>query len=247
MDPIRPLLRLLDPLWSSRRWPALRLVLLLLHVFAVVAVACPAPVKPASKKQWEKPSVKVEIRGWHQRLQKVGVDVTERELTDWAFDTSREWTSARATVIKPFAGYLRTIGAPQGWYMFTAPDRLPTRFALDMLHDDGTTERVFTLGKPGGRPDLIDPAFLGEHRVRRALFQTSWSERPNMYKDVCTWFEHRLEERVPDLKEVSCTQIQFQVEHPWKDDKKAPDKVTRTVRVVRRAGDAARATTESKQ
>ena len=248
MDPLRPLLRWLTPLWSHRHWPRLRLTLILLHITAVVVVACPAPVRAGSKKQWEKPSIKIEIRGWHQRLNSVGVDVSERELADWAFAASREWSIARNSATLPFTKYLRTIGAPQGWYMFTAPDRLPTRFALDMHHNDGTTERVFTLGQEGGRPDLIDPAFVGEHRVRRALFQTSWSERPTMYKDVCTWFERRLELQVPDLKEVSCSQIQFQVEHPWKFEKKEPDKSMRTIRVVRRAGDASgRATTETRQ
>jgi hypothetical protein len=246
VDPLRPLLRLLAPIWAHPRWPAIRLVLLLLHLGAVVAVACPAPLKTASKRQWEKPSVKAEIRGWNQRLKSVGVDITEKELTDFAFDASNRWSSARNAAVKPFSTYLKTIGAPQGWYMFTAPDRLPQRFQLEMVHEDGTSERVFTLGKEGGHPGLVDPSFLGEHRVRRALFQTAWSERPSMYKDVCAWFEHRLELQVPDLKEVSCSQIQFQVEHPWKTDKKDPEKSMRTVRVVRKEGQgAARATTEA--
>ncbi len=222
----------------------MRLLLLLLHISAIVVVACPAPVRSPSKKQWEKPSVKAEIRGWQQRLNSVGVRIDERELTDFAFETGRRWSVARNSIVMPFSAYLRAIGAPQGWYMFTAPDRFPQRFQLELVHDDGVTEPVFTLGQSHERPDLVDPAFLDEHRVRRALFQTSWSERATLFQDVCSWFERRLEQQVPTLKEVHCSQIQFQVEHPWKIEKKAPDKNTRTVRVVR--GQQARPSTETR-
>ena len=236
MDPLRPLLRLLAPLWAHRFWPRVRLLLILLHLTAVASVACPAPVRAASKKQWDKPSVKVEIRGWHQRLNAIGINITETELRDWAFDASREWSSARNAAVAPFSAYLKKIGAPQGWYMFTAPDRHPQRFALEVVHDDGRVEPIFTLGQSVARPDLVDPSFLGEHRVRRALFQTSWSERPTLYKDVCAWFARRLEAPLPTLKEARCSQIQLQVEHPWKTEKKVPEKSTRTVRVPRAEG-----------
>ena len=244
MDPFRPLLVWLAPLWGHRLWPRWRLLLLLLHLSAVVAVACPAPVRTTTKKQWAKATVTVEIHAWTQRLTAFGIDVTEAELSDFAFSTSRRWSAARATLVSPFSTYLKTIGAPQGWYMFTAPDRSPQRFQVNLVHADGRVERVFTLGQSVARPDLIDPDFLAEHRIRRALFQTSWSERAVLFSDVCKWFERRLENRYTDLKEVTCSQIEFQVDHPAGVNKKAAEVNKKTVRVQRGAQPGQHATTE---
>lgn len=220
MDPLRPLLRLLGPLFRWPGWPRLRALLIVAHVFAVVVVACPAPVRGASKKVWERKGVRAELAAWQHRLGNVGVDVTVDELSDFARGTAERWGKARNVTIAPFITYLRTVGAPQGWYMFTAPDREPQRFVLEVIGGDGHREPVFALGKSVAHPEWISEDFLGEHRVRRALFQAAWSERPGIFKDVCTWFGREVQLKNPDIKAASCSLDEFQVEHPWQRSEK---------------------------
>jgi hypothetical protein len=231
VDPLRPLLSRLAPLFRWRHWPRLRAALIAFHVVAVVAVACPAPVRGASRKQWQRPSVQAELLAWHRRLAAVGVDASVDELADFGRETSRRWSAARTVAIKPFLIYLKSVGATQGWYMFTAPDRNPMRFGFYLVDEGGAREHVFTLGQGVSRPDLVDPGLLGEHRVRRALFQTAWAQRAGVFQDVCTWFGRHARQTRPNTDDVVCTQTEFQVEHPWKQEKHDPPRVKRTVRV----------------
>lgn len=214
MDPLRLLLR--HPVWRRAGFVHLRALALLCHVVVVVVVACPAPLKGGSKSTWEKPGVRAEVRAWQGRLAAVGVDVSEAELVDFGSSVAARWGRTRNRFVAPLSTYLRDVGAPQGWYMFTAPDRTPQRFGVDVVGADGTRRRAFVLGEPSAWPALASDAFLDEHRVRRALFQSAWSERATAMREVCSYFGRRARATDASVVEVRCFQLQADVIHPWR-------------------------------
>lgn len=244
MDPVRVLLARLAPLFASPRWPKVRAVLIALHVLAVLAVACPAPVKGSDAKNWRRPGVRAELAAWRKRLHSVGVDVTERELATFGQRTSTSWSGARNTAAAPAIAYLKAIGATQGWYMFTAPDRAPQRFTFSVTTGavtpatgggkDVVEHPVFDFGRGVFDDALVDPAFLGEHRVRRAFFQTAWSERP-VFREVCSWLAREAAAKRPDVTGAVCRLVEQPVVAPADaaQPPPRPEKVVRTLRVDR--------------
>jgi hypothetical protein len=241
MDPVRALLHRLAPLLSSPRWPKIRAVLVALHVLAVLAVACPAPVKGSDEKSWRRPGVRAELAAWKKRLHGIGVDVTEAELAELGRAVSTSWSSARNTAAAPAIAYLKAIGATQGWYMFTAPDRAPQRFTFAITikgarantgADDVVEHPVFDFGRGVFDDTLVDPAFLGEHRVRRAFFQAAWSERP-VFRELCSWLVREAAAKRPDITGGVCRLVEQPVLAPADatTPPRRPEKVTRTLRV----------------
>jgi hypothetical protein len=238
MDPVRVLLDRLAPLLSLTRWPKVRAVLIALHVLAVLAVACPAPVKGSDAKSWRRPGVRAELAAWTKRLHTIGIDVTEPELAQFGQRVSTSWSDARNDAAAPAIAYLKAIGATQGWYMFTAPDRAPQRFTFAV-----TTSATSADGKPVEHPvfdfgrgvvdtTLVDPDFLSEHRVRRAFFQTAWSDRP-VFREVCSWLAREAAAKRPDVTGAVCRLVEQPVVAPADADHPPPrrEKVTRTLRV----------------
>jgi hypothetical protein len=241
MDPVRVLFDRLGPLWSSTRassrWPKVRAVLVALHVLAVLAVACPAPVKGNDAKNWRRPGVRAELATWTKRLHAVGVDVTEPALAAFGQQVSTSWSSVRNTAAAPAIAYLKGIGATQGWYMFTAPDRAPQRFTFAITtaspQDGKDVEHpVFDFGRGVFDDALVDPAFLGEHRVRRAFFQTAWSDRP-VFREVCSWLAREAVAKRPDVTGAVCRLVEQSVLAPASaaHPPPRPENVVRTLRV----------------
>lgn len=219
VDPAVFLRRLFAPLTARAWWPQLRAVLLLLHVVAVVAVACPAPVRTPDAKGWKRPTVQGELRMWSNTLKGIGIEQTPQQLQAFAQTTTTSWLAYRSTLIKPFQTWLRTVAAPQGWYMFTGPDREPQRFKLDFnTRTAPAFQPVFALADEVAAPELVAPDFVHDHRVRRALFQSSWSKNNNTFRAVCRYFERRLRAKRDDVADVRCSLEARPVEHPARRD-----------------------------
>jgi hypothetical protein len=233
MDPVRALLARLSPLWTSPRWPAVRAVLISLHVLAVLAVACPAPVKGSDEKSWKRPGVRAELAAWSKRLRAVGMDASADELAVFGRRVATSWSSARNTLAAPAIAWLKGIGATQGWYMFTAPDRAPQRFtfAITTGADPPTEHPVFDFGRRVDDAALVDPAFLAEHRVRRAFFQAAWSERP-VFREVCVWLTREAALLRPELTGAVCRLVEQPVLAP-QDAARPPLRPTKVVRTLR--------------
>ena len=228
MDPFRPLTRFLQPLLQHPRWPGVRAVLIALHLLAVVAVACPAPVRGMNAEAWKRPAVQEELQAWARRATALGHPTTAKEVQDLSWGVQERWLSLRKKVVWPFQAWLKAVNAPQGWYMFTGPDRDPQRFVLSFTTTSSATdELVFELGRPPARPDLIHPDFLDDHRVRRALFQSSWSRNDNTFRLVCAAFGRKLRARRPDIEDVRCRLVARRVEHPYRPREERPDRVVR--------------------
>ncbi len=247
MDPLRPLLARLGALFAHPRWPAVRALLILLHVTAVLAVACPAPLKGSTEKNWRRPGVRAELRAWSTRLRAVGVDADEADLARFGQRVSTSWSAARNVAVAPFSAWLRAVGATQGWYMFTAPDRAPQRFSFT-LHTAspaaGADVAVFDFGRDnaGAAAGVVDdggvdgawydPAFLAQHRVRRAFFQTAWSDRP-VFREVCSWLVREAKARRPDVVGATCRLVEQGVLSPAMALDRAAPPAARVVRTLR--------------
>lgn len=218
----------------------MRALLVLLHVIAVVVVACPAPVKGGDTKSWRRPGVRAELRSWSTRLGSLGVAVSEADLARFGQQVSTSWSGARNVVVAPFQKWLRAVGATQGWYMFTAPDRAPQRFTFT-LHTAAGDVDVFDFGRAAA-PAVVDDgpeagryydgAFLAEHRVRRAFFQAAWSDRP-VFREVCSWLVREAKLRRADVTGATCRLVQQDVITPAEAGSgPAPrERVVRTLRV----------------
>jgi hypothetical protein len=214
VDPLRPLWRRLEPWLQKVRWTHWRAALLAAHIFAVVLVAFPAPLRKLDDTTWDKPSMRSELRNWSSKLQSVGIPATEENLKELVTDVTGSWQSGRKAVIGPFKAYLKLLAIPQNWYMFTGPDRAPQRFALAYT-ERGQLVRVFELGRSMEKPDLVDPAFLSEHRVRRALFQSSWGGRNGQtFDQICGYLGRRLRHARANIDDVVCQLLVQEVLHP---------------------------------
>lgn|GEM_PF-976811 len=249
MDPFRPLLRALAPLFEHPRWLRLRALLIALHLVAVVAVACPAPVRSMPASSWKRAAVQEELQGWSQRLATIGVTRSSADIQAWSMEVQTRWLAVRRELVWPFQKYLRAVGAAQGWYMFTGPDREPQRFVLAFtsVDDTGTgddtvvgvktgtrrEELVFELGYELKHPELVLPDFLDDHRIRRALFQASWSKSESTFNLLCTAFNKRLRTKRTDVDDVVCRLVSRPVEHPARRARARSDTVVRELKMHR--------------
>jgi hypothetical protein len=152
----------------------------------------------------------------------------------------------RRELVWPFQNYLRLVGAAQGWYMFTGPDREPQRFILAFTSVTDTVdstvvaapgskpeELVFELGYQLKHPELVLPDFLDDHRIRRSLFQASWSKSDSTFRLVCDAFNKRLRVKRADIDDVVCRLVSRPVEHPYKRSKARTDSVVRELTLHR--------------
>ncbi len=250
MDPFRPLLRALSPLFDHPRWPRVRALLIALHLVAVTAVACPAPVRSMPAASWKRAAVQEELQGWSQRLATIGITKSPADIQAWSIDVQTQWMNVRRELVWPFQKYLHLVGAAQGWYMFTGPDREPQRFVLAFTSVNDTVdstvdstvvaaggskpeEVVFELGYELKHPELVLPDFLDDHRIRRSLFQASWSKSDNTFRLVCDAFNKRLRVKRANVDDVVCRLVSRPVEHPYKRGKTRTDSVVRELTLHR--------------
>jgi len=230
--------------FTHPRWPQVRAVLVALHVTAVLTVACPAPVKSSDAQNWKRATVRAELVAWTKRLRAVGLAVSEQELATLGQTVSTPWSQTRTTILAPALLWLKSIGATQGWYMFTAPDRAPQRFTFALTtaltaavtpgRASDVEHPVFDFGRAVHDDALIDVDFLSEHRVRRAFFQAAWSERP-VFRELCVWLAREASARRPDVTGAVCRLVEQPVIVPATADHPPPrpQKTIRTLRVDR--------------
>jgi hypothetical protein len=228
----------LRPVFDHPRWPAIRATLMAMHLLAVTAVACPAPVRSVPASSWKRPAVQEELQGWSDRLNALGFSTSAADVQAWAIAVQARWSAARRSVVWPFQKYLRAVGAAQGWYMFTGPDREPQRFILTFTtsarpspQQPAPAELVFELGYRLNHPELVLPDFLDDHRIRRALFQASWSKSDNTFRLMCDAFNQRLRRQRVDIVDVTCQLMSRPVEHPFKRQRVRTDKLERELTI----------------
>lgn len=215
---------------TRRRRHRLVTLFVLLHVAAMVVVACPAPNRRLDTRLWRRQSMQAELAAWTSRLQSLGLAMSKDEVREEATKIANQWFELRRTVVATPKAYLRAIGAPQGWYMFTGPDREPQRFELSYTTTDpgdARVHQVFSLGSDVVEPDLVHPDFVDDHRVRRALFQTSWASSDLTFINVCAYFDRHLRNQREHIDDVMCALRARAVEHPSRRGIARPEKEVR--------------------
>lgn len=235
MDPFRFLFRLLGPVFRHPAWPRIRAAFIVWHVFSVLIVAFPSPVRATNKDNWKKPTVQAELKGWVKRLSWVGVERTPEQLQAWSQGLTDGWVGARAKVIAPFDKYLRAVNARQAWFMFTGPDREPQRLQVTLVTKNKERVPVFEMGRSVSEPELVDPAFLDAYRVRRAVLFASWGRGKDTFQLICRYFNKELRAQRDDVKDVECELLQQRVEHPARRGVERPTKVLRRL-IIRSNG-----------
>ncbi len=183
---------------ASHVWPHLRAVLVLLHIFAVVAVAVPAPHGGRDRRAWRDPTVQAEFAAWGARLRAWGVPWTDARLEDHLWTFATHYMRARQLVLAPIRPYNRYLGTGQSWRMFVAPHRQPSR--LEVALQDGDAWQVVYLQTRSG-DDWLE-GLLEHDRTRSVLFRYAWPAYRGRYKRLSSWLAHRALEDFPDASAV---------------------------------------------
>jgi hypothetical protein len=190
-----------------------RAVLIAFHMFAVAAVAFPAPLRKMDEATWQKPSIRSELRNWTERIRGWGFEMDELRLRELVTQVSHGWQSGRNRLVAPLKSYLRALGTSQGWYMFTGPDRAPQRFVVSFTEGRGPVQRIFDFGRSLDRPELVPAGMLTEHRVRRIMFQSGWRQGQT-FEEICSFFAREVRARHHKTNDVICQLIARPVLHP---------------------------------
>lgn len=220
-------------LFTHPAWPHARAALIAAHVVGVVLASIPAPSSYGTKDSaWSQPTVRGEVEAWARRFSSVGLDVTPDGLASTLQGVSRAWRDGRRALLAPWLFVQRHTGTTQTWTMFTAPDRHPTVFSLELKRGD-RFDPVYVLGDDAHRwrSDLLD-----EHRVRRAMFSFGWHDDPARFERFCDRVAALAFVDHPDANAARCRLVRTTTLDP--DElraRKAPARKTLRERLVDRS------------
>jgi len=179
-------------------WAHVRAALLALHVFAICAMAFPAPEGGMNRSAWKDPTVQGEFQAWTGRLNGVGLDVTSEQLEAFAWTFAEGWAQGREVVLAPFMPYYRLCGTWQSWRMFVAPHRFPSRLQID-VREAGVWRPVFVERSA----EYAWRARQFEHdRMRSAIFRFGWKHYRRSYQRFGGWVAERAAEDFPRADSV---------------------------------------------
>jgi hypothetical protein len=179
-------------------WPHARAALIGLHLFAITAMALPAPAGGLDRRTWAEPTVQAEFASWRARLASVGLQTDAATFEDNLFATMSAFMSARDVVLRPFHPYYAWCGTWQSWRMFIAPHTHPAR--LEIAVREGGAWRVVYLERSDEaiwRRDTFD-----QDRMRSAIFRFSWPNYQPSYKRFAGWVARNAAVDFPDADQV---------------------------------------------
>lgn len=100
-------------------WPHLRAALILLHLFAIVLMAIPAPVGADRASNYENPQARRELAQIADTLGRIGVEVTDEQIAAFSLGLSKRVMALRHVALTPFRPYYSLFGTRQGYRMFS--------------------------------------------------------------------------------------------------------------------------------
>ena len=143
--------------------PHLRVLFVLFHVCAVVAMSLPAPGLFTHGMGWDTPNIQTELARWSATLARAGVHTTPADIEARVRRAGGRYAGAHAAFTAPFAAYTRSCGALQGWIMFAVPQKHPGELHVD-VYEAGAWRPVY-------RPHSAEHDFWGRqlrnHRLRK--------------------------------------------------------------------------------
>lgn len=183
--------------WRAR-WPAIRGVLVALHVLAVIVLSCPSSGQLTDPRRWQAANTRVEIERWSQHLRGLGIDTTPQSLTARLRGWAEAYARARRRVAAPFDLYAELTGVRQGWSMFASPQKVTAELHVDVR--DGDTWRPLVRPWDPSLDWRIDAR--AHHRVRKALGRLGRSFREDRYEGLARWLATEAARDFPEIDEV---------------------------------------------
>lgn len=217
-----------NPLASLGK-PALA-ALLVFHVVAVTALAAPSPPSDAGKKStWDKPMMTGEVAGWAERLTRWGFETDPGALGDALYRGCKSFLDTRRALLEPIRPYARHTGARQGWHMFLAPQRHPSKLQI-RIREDGDWRLAYEARHPD-HDWLARP--LDHERFRSPLYGYGWGGRKAAWTGLCTWVGKQAAAEFPLATEVECRFVRYRTRSPQevKDGVKPKGKRRRSIRL----------------
>jgi hypothetical protein len=175
----------------------LRAIGVAVHVVAVVLSALPSTDGGMRRADWAQPAVQEELGLWADRLGMPHAVFTERA---WAFAVRLQ--RLQRAVLAPVDAYERVTGTAQSWTMFVAPDRVPSRFLLEVAP---SAEGPWTV-RYRARDDAaawMRPA-LDHERLRSSIFRWAWPSRARSLQHGCEALAWRVFDAEPGVARVRC-------------------------------------------
>lgn len=191
-------------------WPHIRALLIAAHIFAVLALAFPAPAGGMNKAAWSDPTVQGEFKAWADRFTALGRPTTTEELEERLWDFAVAYMKQRRAILDPMMPYYEYCGTYQSWRMFIAPHRNPARLHIDIFQD-GEWQPVYIARDPEHRwmADTLD-----NERFRAALFRYAWKQYRAPYRQFGEWIAEHLAEDYPDAERARLRWYRFHVISP---------------------------------
>ncbi len=181
-------------------WPDVRAVLVTLHCLAVALVACPGPSASSRLIGPDDPRFASEVHPWAKLL-----GVSDETFAKRAEEVRSRWLLTRALVVTPFERYLSAVGALQPWSLFSAPNRAPARFTLEVRSGGQRSSSQdawnFLSGLPAGP---WRRAFFESERVRSVLNDIGRSQRWADADAFCDYIGHEALREAADRAEARC-------------------------------------------
>lgn len=176
---------------------------LLFHLFAITALALPAPGGAERRQDWANPTVQAELDAWHVRLAALGLAGDRAAFEDDLFGFAQGFMGLRREVLGPLAPYYTHFGTYQSWRMFVAPHRNPGNLEI-RVREDGDWRTVH-LARDRAANWLASP--LDHHRYRSAIFRYAWGRKLSAaYLALCRWVARRA---AVDFPEADAVEIRF--------------------------------------
>lgn len=194
-------------------WPRIRALLIVLHLFAITAMALPAPAGGMNRSSWKDKTVQQEFAAWTERVNGLGWEIDKAEFEEMLWDISVSWMGVRQKILDPFFPYYRYFGTWQSWRMFVAPHRYPARLEIAVL-DAGTWRTVYAARSN----EFTWMRSVFDHdRMRSAVFRYSWSRYRKTWPPFVDWIARHAAE---DFPEADSVRVRF-----WKYETRSPEEV----------------------
>jgi len=212
---------------ARRAWPAVRALLLAVHVFAMVALSFPSAGMVGDVRRWRRPRTQREIGLWSRRLTAWGFPITHDELDRrlWAF--AQRYLAVREAVAKPFRPYVAVTGAVQSWGMFRSPQRHPGELSVEI--DEGEGYRLIHLSRSDDHS--WRSLQLSHNRFRKQLGR--FARDGVLFDQIGGWIAQQALADHPGAQRVRVRYSRFDAPPPEGPRREIPREVARELVVAR--------------
>ena len=174
-------------------------MLVLLHAVVLCLAALPTARGTISKEVMAQPSVQTELQLWSARL-----GASPEALAAFALKLAERWDAIYATLNHPADQYFRVTGTYQAWAVFIAPNRLPTRFQIEVHPKSSLPGEFQTVFQEGSEEFSWRRELFIQERGRVYFELQTWPRFAWLGPSVCAWAARELFAERADIDTVRC-------------------------------------------